>query len=104
MMSGPGGMGGLGPSELIYAAYVDGLGPRLRPTARLLAQKLIDGTAGNVPEWGYKILTYSPDAAIEILVPHLADADAVRRELRGGCSRAHGRRGCAGNRPGQSGD
>jgi hypothetical protein len=74
------GMNGPGPSELIYGSLVDGLGPRLRPTARLLAQKLIDGTAGNVPEWGYKILTYSPDEAIGILAPHLADADAAHRE------------------------
>ncbi len=75
-----GGMGGLGPSELIYAAYVDELGDRLRPAARLLARKLMDGTAGNVPEWGYKILTSAPDDAIEILTPHLADSDDANRE------------------------
>jgi HEAT repeat protein len=78
------GMGGLGPSDLIYASYVDELGERLRPAARLLAQKLMDGTAGNVPDWGYKILTSAPDAAIEVLVPHLADADATHRERAAG--------------------
>ena len=65
---------------LIYEAYVHELGDRLRPAARLLAQKIIDGTAGDVPAWGYKILACAPDEVIEILAPRLADADIVKRE------------------------
>jgi hypothetical protein len=80
---GPGGPGG-GPGPdfavLIYEAYVHELGDRLRPTARLLAGKIMDGTAGDVPIWGYKILTCAPDDVIQILAPHLADADIVKRE------------------------
>ena len=45
---------------LIYESYVHELGARLRPAARLLARKIMDGTAGDVPDWGYKILTCAP--------------------------------------------
>jgi hypothetical protein len=78
---GPGGPDG-GPdiAVLIYEAYVHELGDRLRPAARLLAQKIVDGTAGNVPTWGYKILNCSPDEVIEILSPCLSDTDVVKRE------------------------
>jgi len=77
---GPGGGRGPDIAELIYEAYVHELGYRLRPAARLLAGKIVDGTAGNVPTWGYKILTCAPDEAIEILTPHLAGADTAKRE------------------------
>ena len=80
---GPGGPGGgEGPdiATLIYEAYVHELGDRLRPAARLLAGKIVDGTAGNVPQWGYKILTCSPEEVIAILSPCLADTDLVKRE------------------------
>ena len=40
----------------------------------------MDGTAGNVPAWGYKILTCAPDEVIEILAPRLADTDLAKRE------------------------
>ena len=53
------------------------MGDRLRPAARLLAQKIMDGTAGDVPAWGYKILACAPDEVIEILTPRLADTDIV---------------------------
>ena len=82
---GPGRGGpddGRGPDigVLIYESYVHELGDRLRPAARLLARKILDGTAGDVPAWGYKILTCAPDDVIEILAPHLADTDIVKRE------------------------
>jgi HEAT repeat protein len=86
MFGGPGGPGGPGGGEgpdigtLIYESYVHELGDRLRPAARLLARKIIDGTAGNVPAWGYKILACAPDEALEILTPCLADNDLVKRE------------------------
>ena len=80
---GPGGPGGgQGPDigVLIYEAYVHELGDRLRPAARLLAQKIVEGTAGNVPAWGYKILTCAPDEVIKILTSRLDDNDVVKRE------------------------
>jgi hypothetical protein len=79
---GPGGMGG-GEGDvvsIVYQATVRELGTRLRPTARLLVQKIVDGTAGNVPTWGYEILTCAPQDVIDSLVPHLADDNIVMRE------------------------
>jgi HEAT repeat protein len=64
----------------IYEAFVHELGERLRPTAKLLAQKIMDGTAGNVPAWGYQILTCGPEEAIAVLAPRLADQDLVMRQ------------------------
>ena len=40
----------------------------------------MDGTAGNVPTWGYEILACAPDETINSLVPHLADDNIVMRE------------------------
>jgi hypothetical protein len=80
---GPGGPGGGQVPDfgvLIYEAYVHELGDRLRPAARLLAQKIMDGTAGDVPDWGYKILTCAPGEVIEVLSPRLADTDIAQRE------------------------
>jgi hypothetical protein len=79
---GPGGPGGGGGDigSIIYQACVRELGERLRPTARLLVQKIMDGTAGNVPTWGYEILTCVPDETVNTLVPHLADDNIVMRE------------------------
>jgi hypothetical protein len=66
--------------SIIYQALVRELGERLRPTAQLLVQKIMDGTAGNVPTWGYEILACTPDESINTLVPHLADDNIVMRE------------------------
>jgi HEAT repeat protein len=78
---GRGGPGGGGDIFLfVYEAYVHELGERLRPTARLLAQKIMDGTAGEVPDYGYKILACGPEEAIAVLAPYLADKDIALRE------------------------
>jgi HEAT repeat protein len=79
---GPGGPGGGGGDigSIIYQACVRELGERLRPTARLLVQKIMDGTAGDVPAWGYEILACAPDETMNSLVPHLADDNIVMRE------------------------
>jgi hypothetical protein len=77
---GPGGGGGGDIGSIIYQALVRELGERLRPTARVLAQKIMDGTAGNVPTWGYEILACAPDETINLLVPHLADDNVAMRE------------------------
>jgi hypothetical protein len=67
-------------ASIVYQACVRELRERLRPTARLLVQKILDGTAGNVPAWGYEILTCAPDETVNSLVPHLADDNIVMRE------------------------
>ena len=64
----------------MYSAYVHELGERLRPVAPILAQKVMEGTAGDVPIWGYKILAAGPDLSLGILAPKLADADMATRE------------------------
>jgi hypothetical protein len=56
------------------------LGARLRPAVPVLAQKIVEGTAGDVPLWGYKILACAPEVAIEILAPSLKHKDLVMRE------------------------
>ncbi|MBP7934379.1 MAG: HEAT repeat domain-containing protein [Phycisphaerae bacterium] len=81
---GPPGMGGGGGGPdfavYIYEAYVVELGDRLRPAARLLAQKIADGTAGDIPDWGYKILSCGRDEALGVFLPLLSDRDKVMRE------------------------
>jgi len=78
---GGGFQGGLAVlNELMYSAYVHELGDRLRPVAPILAQRIMDGTAGDVPIWGYKILAAGPDLSVGILAPKLADADMATRE------------------------
>jgi HEAT repeat protein len=76
---GPGGGGG-DVGSIVYQACVRELGERLRPTAHLLVQKIMDGTAGDVPAWGYEILACAPDETINSLVPHLADDNIIIRE------------------------
>jgi HEAT repeat protein len=78
----PGGFGG-GKGDiatLIYENYVHELGERLKPAVRVLAKQIVEGTAGDIPQWGYKILSCSPETAIEILKPCLNDKELVMRE------------------------
>lgn len=81
MPGGP-GFGGDGGdiASIIYQACVRELGERLQPTAQLLAKKILDGTAGNVPAWGYDILACAPQESLNSLVPHLADDNIAMRE------------------------
>jgi hypothetical protein len=72
------GFGDLGSS--IYAALVVELGERIKPCALALAPKLMDNSAGNVPDWGYKILNAAPEESIATIAPHLADSAKVHRE------------------------
>ena len=77
---GPGGPGGVDISKVIYDAYVINLGERLRPTTNLLAKSIMNGTAGAVPDWGYRILACAPEDAMKILTPGLADENQLMRE------------------------
>jgi hypothetical protein len=67
-------------SRYIYGAFVRELGDHLRPAARVLAQKIMDGTAGDVPPWGYRLLARFPDEAMGVLSPGLTAPDIVMRE------------------------
>lgn len=75
---GGGGMMDLGST--MYAAYVDELGYRLKPAAKLLATKIMDGSAGDVPEYGYKMLAAGGEEAAGVLAPHLAASEEPERE------------------------
>jgi HEAT repeat protein len=66
--------------NFIYSAYVDELGERLKPLALKLAPKLVDGSAGTIPEWGYRVLNAAPEESVALLAPHLSDADKALRE------------------------
>ena len=66
--------------ELIYVAYVNGLGSRLAALSPKLAQAIMNNTAGDVPTWGYKILNADAPRAVDILTPYLANADLLMRE------------------------
>ena len=72
---GPGGLGGP-----MMQAYVHELGPRLRTLSSKLAKQIMDGSAGDIPVWGYQILAAGPDLSLEILTPHLTNGDLTMRE------------------------
>src|SRR5262249_4599832 len=66
-------MGDFGPERYVYESYVQELGDHLKPAAAALARKVMDGSAGTVPAWGYKLLARFPEEALAILTPGLAD-------------------------------
>lgn len=76
---GPGG-GGADISTLIYESYIHELGERLHPAAVILAKKIMDGSAGDVPDWGYKMLACGSDETASLLAHSLADRNIVTRE------------------------
>ena len=56
------------PCDLwLFADYIDRMGDRATPAAAALATKILSGTAGSVPSWGYHLLTARPEAAKPIL-------------------------------------
>jgi len=71
-------LGSIGDS--VYAGFVAALGERLRPCALALAPRVIKGTAGSVPDWGYRILNAAPEESIRTIAPHLKDTDKTVRE------------------------
>jgi HEAT repeat protein len=80
---GPGGPGGLAGDvgKFIFEGYIREGGPRLVPTARLLLSKILDGSAGDFPEWAYGFLSHGdPEESVATLLPHLKDESLVMRE------------------------
>jgi hypothetical protein len=67
-------------AQWILDAYVQELGDHLKPVARGLAGQIMDGSAGDVPAWGYKLLARFPDESLPVLTAGLMDRDLVRRE------------------------
>lgn len=79
---GPGMFGGDGPdlAKFIYEAYFHELGDRLAPTVDKLLDKLIDGSAGDVPTWGWGLLNCDTQRSLARLTPLLADNELHKRE------------------------
>ncbi len=79
---GPGMFGDDGPNlaKFIYEAYFHELGTRLAPTVDKLLDKLIDGSAGDVPTWGYGLLNCDTQRSLARLIPLLADNELRKRE------------------------
>src|SRR5206468_3952146 len=65
--------------QYIFESFVREL-PHLQPAAKGLAAKILAGKAGNVPDWGYKLLARYPDEVLPLLTPRLTDKDRVQRE------------------------
>lgn len=68
-------------ADPVYTGFVVELGERLRPCALKLAPRLMAGTAGEVPEWGYKILNAAAEESVATIAPHLKDGEKRLREL-----------------------
>jgi HEAT repeat protein len=75
-----GPMGEAGIAAWIIESYVQELGDQLKPVAISVAKKIMNGTAGNVPGWGYRLLARFPEETLPILTPGLGDSDLVKRE------------------------
>jgi HEAT repeat protein len=71
---------GPNPARYVYESYVQELGDHLKPAAVALAKKVMDGTAGDVPAWGYKLLARFPAESLAILTPGLESKEVVTRE------------------------
>ena len=56
------------------------LGDRLEPQARALVKMIVAGTAGDVPEWAYKMLARFPEQSLAVLTPCLKDKELTKRE------------------------
>ncbi len=67
-------------ARYIYESYVQELGDRLKPAASALARKIMDGSAGDIPPWGYKLLAHFPVESLAILTPGLTDKELKVRQ------------------------
>jgi len=67
-------------AQLILECCVHELGDHLKPVAQALAKRIMSGTAGNVPSWGYKLLARFPEESLAVLMPGLDDKTLVMRE------------------------
>jgi HEAT repeat protein len=76
---GPGG-GFDDVSKFILEGYIQEAGEHMKPCAESLLKKIMAGSAGNVPGWGYKLLSRFPDDCLAVLGPALADKDRSVRQ------------------------
>ena len=74
------GRGVVNLSDRRVREYVHELGDTLAPAGGELGGRIVEGKAGKVPAWGYKILGTGPERALEVLVPHVMEEDAAVRK------------------------
>src|SRR5262249_23665936 len=67
-------------TQLIMEAYVREVRDHIKPVAEALARKIMTGKAGQVPNWGYKLLARFPDETLAILSPGLGEKELATRE------------------------
>jgi HEAT repeat protein len=75
-----GGAGDMFFIQFILESYMQEFGDRFKPVAASLARKILAGNAGDIPDWGYKLLAKSPEQTLEILLPALKDERLAVRE------------------------
>jgi hypothetical protein len=67
-------------AAFILESYIHEFGDHFPTVAQALVKKIMAGTAGNVPAWGYKLLARFPEESLAVLTPALSDNDRTRRE------------------------
>jgi HEAT repeat protein len=75
-----GGIGGGNVVQWVMESYAHELGDHIKPVAVTVARKIMAGTAGEVPSWGYKLLARFPEQSLSILSPGLEDEKLIVRE------------------------
>ena len=82
----------IGDSDIThsYRSYVREFGDHFQSVARTTVKKIMAGTAGNVPAWGYKLLARFPKESLAVLIPALSDQDLKMEEAQGRGSGIHG--------------
>ena len=69
------------PCDLwLFADYIERMGERATPAAGALAKRILEGTAGRVPSWGYHLLRARREAAEAVLRKGLENEDAGVRD------------------------
>jgi HEAT repeat protein len=66
--------------QFILESYLREFPDRFKPVAATLARRVMSGTAGDVPEWGYKLLARFPEQSLGVFTPGLSDKERVMRE------------------------
>ncbi len=63
--------------QYVMESYVRELGDHIKPAAQFLSKKIMAGKAGNVPNWGYRLLARFPNESLAVLTPGLTDKELI---------------------------
>lgn len=67
-------------ARFIFESFLRETAAGFRPASAALAKRIAEGTAGDMPIWGYHVMARFPDDALPTLMPLLADGDVAKRE------------------------